>query len=61
MNSEYKEKISGIFSCEGIGSVITCTQALSISGKYGIPEEDIGKFCNTNGIKIRGCKLGCFK
>ncbi|MDD4127369.1 MAG: hypothetical protein PHV39_06755 [Methanomicrobium sp.] len=61
MNSEYKEKIAAIFKEEGIDAVITCTQARSINEKYDIPEADIGKFCNTNGIKIRGCRLGCFK
>ncbi|MDD4300263.1 MAG: hypothetical protein PHO78_06390 [Methanomicrobium sp.] len=61
MDSEYKQKIAGIFRDEGIENVITCTQARTINEKYGIPEADIGKYCNTNGIKIRGCRLGCFK
>lgn len=61
MDEDYKAKIAGIFSKEGIEDVITCPQATGISEKYGIPMADIGKYCNTSQIKIRGCRLGCFK
>ena len=61
MNAEYKDKIADLLKKEGIDAVIKCEQALSIAKKNDIPVEDIGKFCNTRGIKIRQCQLGCFK
>ncbi|MBR6447298.1 MAG: hypothetical protein IKS74_02325 [Methanomicrobium sp.] len=61
MNSEYKDKIAELLKKEGIDTVITCEQALSIAKNNDIPVEDIGKFCNSRGIKIRQCQLGCFK
>lgn len=56
-----EEKIRSAFEKEGIGKEIKCPEAFAISEKYGIPKSDIARFCNTNGIKIRACQLGCFK
>lgn len=56
-----EEKIRSIFEKEGIGREIKCPEAFAISEKYGIPKSDIARFCNTTGIKIRACQLGCFK
>lgn len=61
MDQEKKHKIEEILAAEGITTAITCVQAFDIAGRYGIPVEEIGKFCNTRGIKIRGCQLGCFR
>ncbi len=61
MDTEYKEKIADLLKKEGIDGVITCEQALAFSKKYDVPVEDIGKFCNSRGVKIRHCQLGCFK
>ena len=55
------DKIEQAFRAEGIEKSITCPQAFSIAGKYQIHKKDIADFCNTRGIKIRGCQLGCFK
>lgn len=46
---------------EKIAHEISCTQAFMLSEKYGIPLADLGHFCNSNQIKIRGCQLGCFR
>ena len=61
MDDEYKAALAAIFSEKGIDKVITCPQATEISKEYDIPMADIGKYCNTSQIKIRGCQLGCFK
>ncbi|MFA5331726.1 MAG: hypothetical protein WC342_05060 [Methanoregula sp.] len=61
MDQEKKQKIEHMFAEEGITNAITCSRAFDLSGKYGIPMEEIGKFCNTRGIKIHGCQLGCFR
>lgn len=53
--------IEEVFKKEGIEKVIYCPQAFELSDKYGIPKPDISTYCNANGIKIRGCQLGCFK
>ena len=56
-----EEKIRSIFEREGIDKEIKCPEAFAISEKYGISKTDIARFCNTHGIKIRACQLGCFK
>jgi hypothetical protein len=56
-----KDKIAQAFKSAGIEKSITCPEAFSIAGKFAIPKKDIADYCNTNGIKIRGCQLGCFK
>jgi hypothetical protein len=55
------DKIEQAFKSAGIDKTITCPEAFSIAEKYDIPKKEISKFCNTHGIKIRGCQLGCFK
>ncbi|MCX6698808.1 MAG: hypothetical protein NTV68_02590 [Methanomicrobiales archaeon] len=53
--------ISSAFEKEGIDSEITCPMAFSIAEKYRINKSEIAAHCNTHGVKIRGCQLGCFK
>jgi hypothetical protein len=55
------DKIAEAFKAAGIEKVITCPQAFEIAEKYEIEKLDITRYCNRNGIKIRGCQLGCFK
>jgi hypothetical protein len=56
-----EEKIRKAFEAEGIDAAIQCPQAFAISEKYGISKMDIARYCNTHGVKIRACQLGCFK
>ncbi|HNQ25890.1 MAG TPA: hypothetical protein PLU94_05030 [Methanoregulaceae archaeon] len=56
-----EEKIRSILEREGIDKEIKCPEAFAISEKYGISKTDIARFCNTHGVKIRACQLGCFK
>jgi len=56
-----EDKISSAFEKEGIGKEIQCPQAFSIAEKYRIKKSEIAEYCNTHGVKIRGCQLGCFK
>jgi len=53
--------ISSAFEKEGIESEIKCPQAFSIAEKYNLKKSEIAAYCNTHGVKIRGCQLGCFK
>lgn len=39
---------------------LTCSNAHKIAEELRINVSDIGKICKENGIKIIGCKLGCF-
>jgi hypothetical protein len=55
------DKIEQAFKSAGIEKSITCPEAFSIAAKYHIPKKEISEYCNANGIKIRGCQLGCFK
>jgi hypothetical protein len=54
-------RIQNAFEETGIGQEIRCPQAFAISKKYHIPKSEIGEYCNSHGIKIRGCQLGCFR
>ncbi len=53
--------ISSAFEKEGIGREINCPEAFLIAEKYRINKHEIAAYCNTHGVKIRGCQLGCFK
>lgn len=44
----------------GIENEIQCAQTEAISKRYGITKHEIGEYCNTHGVKIRGCQVGCF-
>lgn len=61
MDAGKKEQIAGALKEAGVSQVLTCTQACKIAEKHQITLEEIGKYCNSHGIKIRGCMLGCFK
>lgn len=56
-----QEKIGKILKDAGIEKTLTCPQAFAIAEKHKIPKMEISEYCNANGIKIRGCQLGCFK
>jgi len=56
-----QDKIAQAFNSEKIEKTITCPQAFSIAERYKISKKEISDYCNANGIKIRGCQLGCFK
>jgi hypothetical protein len=56
-----EQKVRSAFEKEGIRKEIQCPEAFAISEKYGISKSDIAQFCNTHGVKIRACQLGCFK
>ena len=56
-----KDKIEQAFRAEGIDRSVTCPQAFSIAERYNISKKEISEYCNSQGIKIRGCQLGCFK
>lgn len=55
------DAVAEAFAAEGIEKEIRCEEAFAISEKYNIEKFDISRYCNKNGIKIRGCQLGCFK
>jgi len=55
------QKIQSAFKAEGIEKEIKCPEAFAISEKYRISKADISEYCNTYGVKIRYCQLGCFK
>ena len=55
------EKIRAAFEKEGITTDIKCPEAFAIADKYGVSKTEIARYCNTHGVKIRACQLGCFK
>ncbi|KUG05761.1 hypothetical protein ASZ90_016801 [hydrocarbon metagenome] len=55
------EKIRAAFEKEGITTDIKCPEAFAIAEKYGVSKTEVARYCNTHGVKIRACQLGCFK
>ena len=55
------DKVGKIFKEEGIEKEITCPQAFSMATKHKRSKKAISDYCNSHGVKIRGCQLGCFK
>jgi hypothetical protein len=55
------DNIVQAFSSAGIDKTITCPEAFSLAQRYTISKKEISDYCNSHGIKIRGCQLGCFK
>jgi len=41
--------------------ILTCEAAFRISERFGCRLMDVTRVCNTNGIKIAKCQLGCFR
>ncbi len=39
---------------------LPCKKAFQLSEELSISLRDIGEICNTEGIKISHCQLGCF-
>jgi|LSQX01.2.fsa_nt_gb LAO/AO transport system kinase len=37
-----------------------CEKAHEIAGRYKIKLAEIGRICDEENIKIKGCQLGCF-
>ncbi|HVP96279.1 hypothetical protein [Methanoregula sp.] len=56
-----EKTIETAFAHEKIVKVIPCEQAFAVAEKYGIKKDELSAYCNTHGIKIRACQLGCFK
>jgi hypothetical protein len=39
---------------------LPCAVAFSIADEFGIGRREIGDICNSEGIRIISCQLGCF-
>jgi hypothetical protein len=44
----------------GITGRIPCPQAFVVAQKAQVPLAESGGYCTSPGIKIRGCRPGCF-
>jgi hypothetical protein len=40
--------------------VLFCAKAFEVAEEHSIPLEQIGAWCDDNGVRIRSCQLGCF-
>lgn len=56
-----KEKIKSLVSERSKDGAIDCDTASRIAGELGLPSRAVGEACNQMGIKIKNCRLGCFK
>jgi len=55
------DKIAQAFQSAGIGTTVTCEEAFSIAARYGITKKEIRKYCEANGIRIRGSQNSCIR
>ncbi len=39
---------------------LACAKAFALNKEFGISLKRISEICNSEGIKIVGCQLGCF-
>jgi len=39
---------------------LSCSRAIELGQALGVPLPEIGQFCQSQGIKIVDCALGCF-
>lgn len=39
---------------------LACERAYLIAGEYKVELSEIGRICDEEKIKIKGCQLGCF-
>lgn len=54
------DTIAQAFRDAGIATEITCPQAFAVAAKAKVSLKEIGEYCDSHKIKIRGCQLGCF-
>jgi hypothetical protein len=54
------EMIAQILKDAGITDRITCPQAFAVAKKAQVSLAELGGYCTSHKIKIRGCQLGCF-
>ena len=61
MSEELIKKELDAKVCEKDGKLfIACEEAFKIADKLSVAHIEVGKVCNTIGIKIVSCQLGCF-
>jgi hypothetical protein len=53
-------EIKQILDDIGVTNQITCSQAHELIEGHDITFDELGVYCDKNGVKIRNCKLGCF-
>ena len=41
--------------------VLRCADAFKLAAEHGIDLPEITRICNSSGIRICSCQLGCFK
>jgi hypothetical protein len=54
------EMIAQALNNAGMADGITCPQVFAIAKKAQVSPAELGEYCTSHKIKIRGCQLGCF-
>ena len=57
MTKEQEDFIRGAAAKDGR---LSCEAAHELAKELGVTLEEIGRFCDDNGIRIKDCQLGCF-
>jgi len=60
MEKELKNMVDEFAYQEGNRRKLKCKDAFEIADRLDVPVGSIGKFCNSNNIKLASCQLGCF-
>jgi len=61
MEETNREKIESEITKCTVNGELTCDDALNLADKFNIEPLLVGKSADKLKIKIRSCKLGCFK
>ncbi len=57
---EPDELAEAIRAAVGPDGKITCAAAFRVAEEAGVPETEVGRLLNELGIRVKGCRLGCF-
>ena len=55
-----RERIMARIRREIVGERLPCRRAFQIAREMGCAPAVVGALCNELGVKISGCRLGCF-
>ncbi len=58
---ERDELIERIRAAAGADGKISCADAFRVAEEAGVPETEVGRLANELGIRVKGCRLGCFR
>ncbi len=60
MSEKTNDKLNEFIKEQATDGMISCEDAWRIADELGLPKQEFGKAADELGIRIFGCRLGCF-